>query len=504
VSSRGHPLLAAWAGRIGASYVLASTLVVVAAAQAQLPQGGVSPELAFADTAETLPELTQLAQGLASADPAQRARAFGALRSLSSSALPAIERRIDRLLARGFDTEATLKAISALRRVQGVEAADADVDLAHGALPLLASERGNGAVLAVELIALLRALEAQKSLEAAELIAKKLWALDARLFRYEAPRTRARLGVLMIPACLRQRTHARSHVRAWCEEGLAQLAITSPGRAVQQDDVALLAAILSAYGDTLTFDAMPVVVSFLSDERLEVQKAAQQAVARFGKNAIWQLRERYVNATGKDADPSWGHKRLGDELTRMFQAPKLAEFELAMAKAERALSAQDLSAAEAAADAALRVLPVSSASARALPVYDALARHFEARGERARALAALARGLRLAPDDARATQRRARALWLEAELRLSAGQVDLKGYERALALDQTLDEARAALDDLTGKRQERARNERRLLGALAALLLLAAAVFVLREKRGAPARATPPAEPLSEPARDAV
>ncbi|HTU62240.1 MAG TPA: hypothetical protein VMF89_27465, partial [Polyangiales bacterium] len=46
-----------------------------------------------------------------------------------------------------------------------------------------------------------------------------------------------------------------------------------------------------------------------------------------------------------------------------------------------------------------------------------------------------------------------------------------------------LEEAQTALDDLTGKTRERERSERRLLSALAALLLLVAGVFTLREKK---------------------
>ncbi len=499
-------------GRCGPYLVVLAALLELPAARADTGGPTASAEVEL-DTAETLPELTQRARGLAASDPAQRARAFAALRGLGSGALPAIEKRLDAIARRGFDAPAALKAMGDLRRVQvplargparfdGGDIPDAELDLARGVLPLLEADRGKGAVLVAELVALLRALEGQRSPEAAELIVAKLWPLDAKLFRAELPRTRARLGVLMIPGLLRQRAHARSHVRSACEEGLSALSISGPGRAVQQDDVGLLAAILRAYGDTLTFEAMPVVVTYLSDERLEVQKAALQALARFGRNAIWQLRERYVNATGKDPDPNWGHQRLRDELLRLFAAPKLAEFERHMAQAERALAEGAPQQAQAAADAALRVLPASTESARAVPIYDALARAFAARGELSAALTANARALRLAPDDAQADQRRARTLWLEGELRLATGQVDLTAYERALRLDPTLAEAQTALDDLTGKTRARERSERRVLSALAALLLLAAGVFTLRENRRK-ARPDPdeaPTPPAGEPA----
>jgi tetratricopeptide (TPR) repeat protein len=487
-----------------AACALLALLGVCEARAEEAPGAEPGAQASLVDTAETPAELVRLATQLGAVDARERANAFATLRALASGALPAIEKRIESIAQRDFELESTLKAMSDLRRVQGIEAADAEVDLARGVLPLLERDRGRGAVLAAELVSLLRALEAQKSLEAAELIVGKLWPLDAKLFRYEAVRTQARLGVLMIPAYLRHRSHARSHVRALCEEGLAQLSITGPGRAVQQDDVALLAAILTAYGDALTFDAMPVVVSYLGDERVEVQRAAQHALSRFGKNAIWQLRERYVNATGKDPDPSWGHQRLRDALLRIYEAPKLSEFDAAMKSAERALEEQKLEAAEAAADSALRVLPASSQAARAVPIYDALARHFEARGELLRALAAISRAERLAPEDPAAPQRRARALWLEAELRLSTGQVDLKSYQRALALDPGLHEASGALDDLTGKSRERARTQRRAIGGAAALLLLLAAVFVLRDKRATKLASAPAPGEESEPGSAAL
>ena len=155
------------------------------------------------DTAPNLAELTVLQAALASSDGETRKQAFDTLRSLADDALPAITRRLGDIQARGFDPAAVLSAMSELRRLQGVDAPDGEVDLAKGVLLLLARTRDAAAVLAAELTALLRALEAQKTAEAGELIVSKLFALDSKLFRYEAPRTRARLGVLLIPALIR-------------------------------------------------------------------------------------------------------------------------------------------------------------------------------------------------------------------------------------------------------------------------------------------------------------
>src|SRR5690606_3429963 len=128
-----------------------------------------------------------------------------------------------------------------------------DVDLAEGALMVLAKTRDRATVLAVELVALMRALEGQRSPDAADLLVGKLFALDSKLFRYEAPRSRARLGVLLVPALIRHENHAKAWIRAFCQDALLTMRVDKPGRAVQQDDVALLSAILLAYGATLNF-----------------------------------------------------------------------------------------------------------------------------------------------------------------------------------------------------------------------------------------------------------
>jgi tetratricopeptide (TPR) repeat protein len=452
------------------------------AAQAQAP--------AAAETAPTLGELVELQRALASPGAEQRKQAFFALSSLAHDALPAIGRRLETLAH--TSSRAARPVMSDLSSLARASAAAGDVDLAHGVLPLLARDRGTGAVLAAELVALLRALEAQRSLEAAELIVSKLFALDTQLFRDEAPRSRARLGVMMLPALIRHQNHPRPWLREFCRESLLALGADTPGRAVQHDDVALLAAILLAYGDSLNFEAMPVVVSYVNDERGEVQRAARAATLRFGRNAIWQLRERYLIATGKEADPAWSHERLLSELARWFDAPRREAQEKQLAAAREALARGAFAAAEQALDQAVQLDPFGALAARAAPLYARIAGQHEASDRLEQALACLRRAARLAPDAPGRAAWLARIAYLEAELRLGTGTVDLGGYRRALALDPALAEARAVLDELTGVNAERERARRRALAVLAAVLLTAAGFFTLRAGRG---RATRPAEP---------
>jgi tetratricopeptide (TPR) repeat protein len=454
-----------------------------AQAQAEGPSSAAESRTVAA-TAPTLAELHSLAGELGSSDAAARTRAFAALSTLQEDANAALRARFAELRSRGFDNADALAGMTEFRRVQGVGAPDAPVDLAKGVLPALGQNRSPGKLLSAELIAYLRALEGQKSPEAGVLIVGELFALDSKLFRYEAERTRERLTVLLIPAFIRNRTHVRPHIRKFCEESLLAAHIDSPGRAVQQDDVALLAAILDAYGETLTFDAMPVVVSYVNDERVAVHDAARRATRRFGKNAIWQLRERYTNATGSEPSQNWGWQRLLDELVRLHEAPAQDAFAKRIANAESALAAGDLARAESLLDEALLRHPQGDAK-RAGRAYTELAsRNFDA-GQLGPALTAYRRALRLAPEAPDAPNLRARVLYLEGEMRLAQGIADVATFEQALALDPALTPAQDALDELTGARAEREQLVRRALGAVAALLLVIAGFFVLRQGRPA-------------------
>jgi hypothetical protein len=451
-----------------------------AAARADAPAAAAAP---------ALEELLTLQRALGSARAEQRKQVLHELSSLGHDALPAIKSRLEALARASL--RGAREPMSELARLAG--APDQQPDLVQGVLPLLARERGPGALLAAEVLALLRALEAQRSLEASELIVGKLFALDAQLLREEAPRSRARLGALLLPALIRHRGNARPWLRDFCRESLLALGADVPGRAVQQDDVALLAAILRAYGDGLDFDAMPVVVSYVSDERAAVQAAARAAALRYGRNAIWQLRERYLNATGKEADPSWSHERVLEELARRLDAPRRETQEKQLAVAQAALARGAYAAAEQALDLALQSAPFGALAARAAPLYARIASRHEAGDRLEPALACLRRAVRLAPDAPGRGAWLARIAYLEAELRLGEGMVDLVGYQRALAQDPSLAEARATLDELTGVNAERERARRRAVALLAALLLTAAGIFTLRASRARAAQR--PAEP---------
>jgi hypothetical protein len=138
-------------------------------------------------------------------------------------------------------------------------------------------------------------------------------------------------------------------------------------------------------------------------------------------------------------------------------------------------------------DRVLAQYPWFAERAKMAPGYAALGR---ARLEQDRldaARDAFARALRLAPEAGDAAELRAELAFVEAELALVSGVVDLDGY--AVALRHAPDHARAgeAGDRLSGARAARERTYRRLAAgaAIALLLVCIAALLRGRHKRTA-------------------
>jgi tetratricopeptide (TPR) repeat protein len=245
----------------------------------------------------------------------------------------------------------------------------------------------------------------------------------------------------------------------------------------------LLSAIISAYGSVLNFEAMPIIVSYVTDERSEVRDAARAAITRYGKNAIWQLRERYLNAVGKEAEPGWGHQRLLSELAKLFDAPRRTAFEAALRTASAHLDKSDLEPAQKALDTALQGSPSGELPSQSAPLYTRLAAHYEATGQPTAALRAYRRALRVSPGAPNSDLLRARIAYLEADQLLAKGQINLTAYQHAITLDPSLLPARETLSELTGERSERDRSRRQTFGFAAASLLAIAAVLLLRSRR---------------------
>ncbi len=461
--------------------------VVPADARAQAGVG-LSAELSTTEG-----EIAAWAGQLASADAAERQRAARALAGLEAEALPAIRARVATF--RSLDPDASYDALRSFRHVLGSRRADDMIDIAPGVPRVLEESRDEVTVAMAERVLLVRSLERIGTLEAGRTMAD-VFATDTEAWRWEMRRVVDRMGARLLPALVVLRSHDDRRVRSWARSTIEDLGMEQPGLAIQQEDNALLADLLRAYGEQKDMDAMPVVVSFTTHDRAQVRAAARWATEQYGQNAIWQLRRVLRNLTEQDADRSWGWRRTMEELYGVADARRLDPVREELSAGKAALAAGDLDAVRERFDAVLRRAPGLPSRGEMAPGYAALAARELAADRLDEAARLYRRAERLAPDHPNADAWRAELAFIEGEQSLSRGVADLGSYERALALHPGHARAARAVALLSGEEAAGEARTRRWAAAVAAALLVLAVFLLLRRRRGAPAD---PAEPAAEP-----
>jgi hypothetical protein len=348
----------------------------------------------------------------------------------------------------------------------------------RGVPALLEQERSDRVLAVVEPLLYLRSLETMPGGEGHALLARFV-DLDEGAWEGELLRLRDQLGAQLAPALIAMRAHESARVRKF-----AVVHAGEPKVVLAHPDPQVLARALAAYSSPLDFTAMPRIARMVGDRRLQVRDAARASIARFGKNAIWQLREVYLEASGQAADKSWDHERTARELYAVLDRARIEEAQTLLERGERAREAGDLISMQRDFDALLAKYPTFADRARLAPGYAAVGASAVRADELAASIAAYRRALRLAPEAEAASRWRAQVAFVSAELSLTRGVVDLPGYEQALRLDPELDAARDAIDRLSGTRVRHARNMKR--NAAAAALVLLSVFIALALRRRAP------------------
>ncbi len=460
---------------------LASVVAVVAVLLALGVAASARAQL-VAHTAPTPAELEGWVRQLGAESAEQRAAAFAALTTLDEDALPAIDARIAVLARRQLDAEQAGKTLTAIRHAAGSRRADDNVDIAPGVLVLLGERRDDIVARIAEPLLLMRSLERMATVDSIGRIGV-LAGLDRGIWMPEGRRAIVRLGPRAIPALIESKLAESPAARTWGRWGLRQLTVSTPGMIVQGRDSALLSEILRAWGKVLDFDAMRVVISYVGNERTEVRDAARWTMERYGRNAVWQLRQAYRNFTGAEAAPGLGWRKLMEALFRAYDDARLVEVSAWLDQGLAAARAGDLGTMRERFDRVLLRAPHHERRAEMAPGYAALASARLERDDLAGAAAAFARAVRLAPAHTEARAWRAQLEYIEGERSLARGIVDLESYRRALALAPGDARAADVLETLTGERAAHEARLRTWLSLAAALALAILGVLPLRRRR---------------------
>jgi hypothetical protein len=401
---------------------------------------------------------------------------------------------------------AITKELAELRKTQsaGVFAIMKSVREAHGGkLPeggdlleeLFKLKKGDapGYKTAVWTVALLRGLAHIGTTPAARQLVAVAQDHQAQL-RPEVGRLVKQLGERAVPALIEARKAETSDQRHWAALQLEGLGKRLPGDAVQTKNNQILSDVLRAYGTIHDMDALPVILSFVNSDRAQVRKEAREAVAAFGQDAIWKLREAYSNLTGKTAPDGWSAEQVRTELWAAFDRFRLDEVYKLLEQGRALEQNGKLEEATSAYDRVLARQPMLDRRGEMVSGYVAYAQSLEDK-EPEKALALFRKAERLDPEGPRKAQIQAEIAYLEGMSLVARGVAEAEPFRRALELDPGHAKARVELDRLENAKEERKGRTQRFVAAGVVLAVAIAGILLfggrkrpsLRARRGASA-----------------
>lgn len=474
------------------SLCLVASVLLIGSAHAAPEAGKAGASAAWATSRGlSAAQIEQVATGLRSDDAKAREVAANALMSLHAESLPGIAGRLAALRIARPSPERVLAIMTALRHAVGSRRADDRVDRASGVLSVLASDHDKAVQKVLEPLLLLRSLERIGTLQSQALMANVLTVDPGESWDHEARMLRERQGMALLPGLIALRSHEEVRVRNWAQAGVRALGMEEPSVVTSLGDTHRVAQAVLAYSEPLDFQAMPVVVRLVASEKLEVRQAARTAVARFGRNAIWQLRLLYEEVAGQRASSDWDSERTASELYAVLDRGAIEEADTLLAQGMAHLVAGRLDPMKQLYDRLLALFPLYEDHQKLAPGYAAFGDKKLADDQLVEARDAFQRALRLDPKAQEAGRWRAQVAYADAELSLSRGVVDLHLYQTALSHDPDHKAAAEALDRLSGAQASRERTKKRMAAGLALGLLAGALVLGLRSrKRSAAVTAT--------------
>ncbi|MBX3226017.1 MAG: tetratricopeptide repeat protein [Labilithrix sp.] len=342
---------------------------------------------------------------------------------------------------------------------------------------------------AVTTVVLMRSLAKTATTPAASEIIK-VGGDHGGVFKPEVARHLKSLGDKAVPALILSRKEPSSELRHWAAGQLEGMGKRVPGDAVQTKDNQVLAETLRAFATVHDMDALPVLLSFVNSDRIQVRAAAREAIGQFGQDAVWKLREAYSNVTGKPASEGMTAAQVAKELFAAYDRLRLQEVYGLLEEGLAKEKAGDLDGAIAAFDKVLARQPLLDRRGEMVGAYIAYAQKLE-ESDSAKALALYRKALRLNPETARAPQVEAEIAYLEGKELQGRGVADPEPFKRALSLDPTHAKARAELNRLDTNADERDARFRAFAAAAAVILVALTGILLFggRKKPRRPASA---------------
>lgn len=383
--------------------------------------------------------IDRLLSELVDRDPQIRETAHRTLPEAKDDWVAGIARRIDRLAERA-DKEGMKRTLESARdkarerlRARG-EADEPSPDYLDILLRHPDPENQNWRDV-TQLLGLSRMLSTIGSTEASREIIR-IYVRFGEFMRIDCQRQLESLGDLSVAALIETLRHPAPAIANWAEKRLHLRKKLDPHEAVRTDNQTALADILIALGRNGDPESGALLISFASTEQAPVRKAARQGIALLGEVAAWQLRDAYLNLTGKAPPRDWTWKRTARELFTEFDRLRLEKIYNIYAQAKKANADGDLAKMAEGYDRVLTLSPEFDGRADMIPGYRAFAASI-AETDPDAALLALRRAERIDEEPKSREKTRAQRLLLEAKQLKEEGIIDSELLERASSADPT-------------------------------------------------------------------
>ena len=426
-------------------------------------------------------DLEKMLAGLTADDVAARRAAAKSVEGLGQDALDAITRQL--ATQRKASAGAVAAAVKEARDAAGKAP---DLDLCEA---LLATKsEGVGYRPAVTTAVLLRALAHIGTTPALRQLVKVAGDHNGAFKPLVARHLKA-LGDKAVPALIEARKESSSELRHWAVSQLEGMGKRIAGDAVQTKDNQVLADVLRAFANVHDIDALPVILSFVNSDRIQVRAAARDAIGKFGQDAVWKLREAYSNLTGNTAPDGWQAAQIAKELFSAYDRLRLQEVYGLLDEGLAKEKEGKLEEAIAAFDKVLARQPMIERRREMVSAYVAYADALE-EPEPEKALAVYRKAARLWPESARMPHIEAQIAYLEGKELLGRGIADVEPFKRALRLDPGHPKARAELTRLETNIEERQERIRAAAAAGAVIVVALTGILLFGSGRRRPRRAT--------------
>lgn len=449
-----------------------------------------------------LEAIDRLLHEIAAEDSVVRERASRSLLEAKTDWVSGIARRIDQIAERADRSaldrlldKSRQKTLDRLRRETDgkVETPDyLDIMLEH-ADPKAQDWRD-----LTQILALNRMLSAVGTTEAVREIIR-IYVRFGEFIRIDCQKQLTDLGDRSVAGLIETLRHQAPAIGEWAQKRLKLRKKLSPHEAVRTDDRLALADILVALGRNGDPESAQLLISFSGTEDSQVRIAARQGLALLGEAAAWQLRDAYLDTTGRTPPRDWTWKRTARELFTEYDRLRLERVYEIYAKAKKAAQTGDLEVMREGYDKVLALQPNFDRGGEMVEGYRRYAKHVE-EASPDKAILALRRALRIDGDEASRKKTESALLLLEAGQLRKKGLIDQRLLKRARALDPANeDEALELQTPGEGVKPWGAQSRYLVAGAITLIALLGASWITIstlrrrgKEEPGAPSRERPP------------